>query len=309
MFHGALFLCCTILIQIIWAALYSVPLQELREPSTTLSHTRLMNIPPLLLMHTQTLFHRLQWIKNCSSDFSESHKEALNLQLNACGTRETLGKIAHGDVNVSQGPTETVRERKWGDDNETYGWSVEKGVNNRCKVREAETNELKGKTKIEVGEKSQSVLIFMGLGLWMNEWMNEWMMHLYSALMCIAVHPSTLQSCGGGGLSSTTTSVQHPLGWLAMIDKGEWREFGQDTGVTPLFFTRSVMGFVMTTESQDLVLTSHPKDGFMLLIPCYNKDVHQSWKFMRAWDKIFNKFKIWVQKCTCMRYCLLYLWF
>ncbi len=112
MFHGALFLCCTILIQIIWAALYSVPLQQLREPSTTLSHTRLMNIPPLLLMHTQTLFHRLQWIKNCSSDFSESHKEALNLQLNVCGTRETLGKIAHGDVNVSQGPTETVRERK-----------------------------------------------------------------------------------------------------------------------------------------------------------------------------------------------------
>ncbi len=121
------------------------------------------------------------------------------------------------------------------------------------------------------------------------------MMRLYSALQ------STLQSCGGGGgLSSTTTSVQHPLGWLAMIDKGQWWEFGQDTVVTPLFFTRSVMGFVMTTESQDLGLTSHPKDGFMLLIPCYNKDVHQSWTFMRAWDKNFNKFKIWVQKCTCM---------
>ncbi len=46
-----------------------------------------------------------------------------------------------------------------------------------------------------------------------------------------------------------------------MIDKGQWREFGQDTGVTPLLFTRSVMGFLMTTESQDLGLTSHPKDG------------------------------------------------
>ncbi len=45
-----------------------------------------------------------------------------------------------------------------------------------------------------------------------------------------------------------------------MIDKGQWREFGQDTGVTPLLFTRSVMGFLMTTESQDLSLTSHPKD-------------------------------------------------
>ncbi len=46
-----------------------------------------------------------------------------------------------------------------------------------------------------------------------------------------------------------------------MIDKGQWREFGQDTGVTPLLFTRSVMGFLVTTESQDLGLTSHPKDG------------------------------------------------
>ncbi len=48
--------------------------------------------------------------------------------------------------------------------------------------------------------------------------------------------------------------------WEAMIDKGQWREFGQDTRVTPLLFTMSVMGFLMTTESQDLGLTSHPKD-------------------------------------------------
>ncbi len=51
--------------------------------------------------------------------------------------------------------------------------------------------------------------------------------------------------------------------WEAMIDKGQWREFGQDTGVTPLLFTMSVMGFLMTTESQDLSLTSHLKDGLM----------------------------------------------
>ncbi len=37
-----------------------------------------------------------------------------------------------------------------------------------------------------------------------------------------------------------------------MIDKDQWREFGLDTGVTPLLFTMSVMGFLMTTESQDL---------------------------------------------------------
>ncbi len=47
-----------------------------------------------------------------------------------------------------------------------------------------------------------------------------------------------------------------------MIDKGQWREFGQDTGVTPLLFTRSDMGFLTTTESQDLGLTSNSKDGW-----------------------------------------------
>ncbi len=46
-----------------------------------------------------------------------------------------------------------------------------------------------------------------------------------------------------------------------MIDKGQWWEFGQDTGVTPLLFTSCAMGFFMTTESQDLCLTSHLKDG------------------------------------------------
>ncbi len=46
-----------------------------------------------------------------------------------------------------------------------------------------------------------------------------------------------------------------------MIDKDKWREFGQDTGVTPLLFTRSTMRFLVTTESQDLDLTSYPKDS------------------------------------------------
>ncbi len=46
-----------------------------------------------------------------------------------------------------------------------------------------------------------------------------------------------------------------------MIDKGQWCKFGQDTGDTPLLYTRSAMGFLMTTECQDLGLTSHPKDG------------------------------------------------
>ncbi len=42
--------------------------------------------------------------------------------------------------------------------------------------------------------------------------LNEWMMHLYSALLCIVVHPKHF-TIMWGGLSSTTTSVQHPLGW------------------------------------------------------------------------------------------------
>ncbi len=51
-----------------------------------------------------------------------------------------------------------------------------------------------------------------------------------------------------------------------MIDKGQWREFGQDTGVTPLLFTRSAMGFLMTTKSQDISLTSHTKDTFKRIL-------------------------------------------
>ncbi len=38
-----------------------------------------------------------------------------------------------------------------------------------------------------------------------------------------------------------------------MFDKVQWWKFGQET--------RSAMRFLMTTESQDLGLTSHPKDG------------------------------------------------
>ncbi len=41
-------------------------------------------------------------------------------------------------------------------------------------------------------------------------------MHIYSALLCIAVHPkhfTIMWGGGGGGVSLTTTSVQHPLGW------------------------------------------------------------------------------------------------
>ncbi len=41
--------------------------------------------------------------------------------------------------------------------------------------------------------------------------MNELMMHLYSALLCIVVHPKHF-TIMWGGLSSTTISLHHPLG-------------------------------------------------------------------------------------------------
>ncbi len=46
-----------------------------------------------------------------------------------------------------------------------------------------------------------------------NEWMND-AFHI-ALLLCIAIHPKrfTIKWGGGGSLSSTTTSVQHPLGW------------------------------------------------------------------------------------------------
>ncbi len=117
------------------------------------------------------------------------------------------------------------------------------------------------------------------------------MMHLYSALLCIAVHPKRftgvspqpppvcsihLDDDAKAGTGQRHQSAQHTPATggereshrasqvygdneKAMMVKGQWREFGQDTGVKPLLFTRSVMGFLMTTASQDLGLTSHPK--------------------------------------------------
>ncbi len=128
-------------------------------------------------------------------------------------------------------------------------------------------------------------------------WMNEWCIYI-AVLLCIVVHPKRF-TIMWGGLTSTTTSVQHPLGWCdgchrtkapvrsphtsyrwrreshranqvdgdyyeAMIDKSQWGEFGQDTGDTPLLFTRSALGFLMTTESQEQM------DMLNHVYPCYH---------------------------------------
>ncbi len=42
-------------------------------------------------------------------------------------------------------------------------------------------------------------------------------------------------------------------------------EFGQDAEVTPLLFSKDIPGFLMSTESQDLGLTSHPFNVSYLL--------------------------------------------
>ncbi len=62
-----------------------------------------------------------------------------------------------------------------------------------------------------------------------------------------------------------------------MIDKGQWREFGQDTGVIPLLFTMSVMGFLMTTESPQFFL-SWSEQKWQLLLNC-SDDILQ-WKLL-----------------------------
>ncbi len=40
----------------------------------------------------------------------------------------------------------------------------------------------------------------------LTEQIAEWIMHLYSALLSIAVHPKALYIMWGGGVSSTTTT-------------------------------------------------------------------------------------------------------
>ncbi len=116
---------------------------------------------------------------------------------------------------------------------------------------------------------------------------NNNLLHLYSTFLDTQ---SALHS--GGGVSSSTTSVQHPPGWcdgshsaperpphtsllmerrwcdeanqcMGMIRRPWWSEANGQIwpgcqGYTPTLYEYY---FLMTTESQDLGLMSHPKDG------------------------------------------------
>ncbi len=46
-----------------------------------------------------------------------------------------------------------------------------------------------------------------------------------------------------------------------MIVRGQWGNLARMPGLHPYSFPKDILGFLMTTESQDPGLTSHPKDG------------------------------------------------
>ncbi len=43
--------------------------------------------------------------------------------------------------------------------------------------------------------------------------------------------------------------------------RDQWANLANMPGLHPYSFSMDIMGFFKTTESQDLGLTSHPKDG------------------------------------------------
>ncbi len=43
--------------------------------------------------------------------------------------------------------------------------------------------------------------------------------------------------------------------------RGQWANLARMPGLHPYSFSKDILGFLMTTESQELGLTSHPKDG------------------------------------------------
>ncbi len=92
----------------------------------------------------------------------------------------------------------------------------------------------------------------------MNEWMNEWMnVCIYVELYCVLLYTqSALQSCAGG------VSPQPPPVCSFHLDDATAATGHR--GYNPTLYEKCHGHFLMTTESQDLGLTSHPKDGDVL---------------------------------------------
>ncbi len=43
--------------------------------------------------------------------------------------------------------------------------------------------------------------------------------------------------------------------------RGQWGSLTRTPGLHPYSFSKDILGFLLTIESQDLGLTSHPKDS------------------------------------------------
>ncbi len=89
-----------------------------------------------------------------------------------------------------------------------------------------------------------------------------------------------------------------------MIDKGQWREFGQDTGVTPLLFTRSAMGFLMATESQDLGLTLrgrlYRRRYQLVFFKTSAKDIKNTQSILVVQISVIHQLKLWSVYFFCV---------
>ncbi len=46
-----------------------------------------------------------------------------------------------------------------------------------------------------------------------------------------------------------------------MVFRGQWANMAKMPVLHPYSFSKDILGFLMTTESHDLSLMSHPKDG------------------------------------------------
>ncbi len=144
-------------------------------------------------------------------------------------------------------------------------------------------------------EDYQWITVWIVAWTFLNEWMNEW--GIYIALYCVLLYTqSALQSYEGVSLQPPPVCSIHlddataatgqrrqcahhtpdtggeereiePIKWMG-ITRRPWLirasggNLARTPGLHPYSFTMSVMGFLMTTESQDLGLTSHPKEDF-----------------------------------------------
>ncbi len=51
--------------------------------------------------------------------------------------------------------------------------------------------------------------------------------------------------------------------------RGQWGNLARMPGLHPYSFSKDILGFFMTTESMDLIVTSHPKDITLYNISIY----------------------------------------